>query len=155
MEPAYVEPLNLQDSEDPDDFATYEAKGKATTLSANVARAIQGLQKQIYTFKESLFHKVVNENTNHDAQDLGAMMSFHALFLQCVAYWIGGLDNTPVPAPRFKRPDLAKQFEVISTTVQSLAKTSASARTLVYQLLFRFSTQHAFDLGDVKKRNDE
>jgi hypothetical protein len=155
MEPLYVKPLNLQQSDDPDDFAKYEAKGASTTLSNMSQRALQDLQSQIYKYKETLFQTVVNHDNDHDASDLGAMMKFHAIFLQSVAYWIGMLDNTPVPPPRFKGQQLQSMVQSITQAIQVLVKSSGSARTLVYQVLFRFSTQHAFDLGPQKKREDE
>ena len=163
MEPAYVEELNLNDKaknaedhkdhKDHDEFEKYNAIGEANPISNNLMKAVKDLQEGIYQFKKNLFKKIINKDTTHDASDLGAMMSFHALFLQSIAYWIGGLDNTPVPPPSFGSPDLKKDFNALTNAIHIVARSNSDGRTQVYQCLFKFSNQHAFDLGKQEQRD--
>lgn len=122
------------------------------TINANTHEAIETLQTEIFSFKRSLYDSLINHDKEHTPSDLGAMKTFHALFLQTVGYWIGMLDSYPVPIPRFETPALQKSFQSLSKNIQTLAKSSQDANTLVYSLLFSFSTQHPFDLGQKQKK---
>lgn len=123
-------------------------------INAKTHEEIEALQKNIFVFKRSLYDTLINHDKEHSPSDLGAMKSFHALFLQTIGYWIGMMDSYPVPKPQFSNPSLQKSFASLSQSIQTLARSSQDANTLVYSLLFSFSTQHPFDLG-VKQKNDE
>jgi hypothetical protein len=124
-------------------------------INAKTHEAIEDLQKNVYIFKRSLYDSLINHDTSHTPSDLGAMKSFHALFLQTVAYWIGMMDNYPVPKPQFSNDTLQKSFTTLSNTIQNLARSNTDANTLVYSLLFSFSTQHPFDLGEKQKKEED
>lgn len=125
------------------------------TINANTHEAIEQLQTDIFSFKRSLYDSLINHDKHHTPSDLGAMKTFHALFLQTVGFWIGMLDSYPVPVPRFQISSLQKSFQNLSKDIQTLAKTNQDANTLVYSLLFSFSTQHPFDLGQKQKKEED
>ncbi len=125
------------------------------TINAKTHEEIETLQKDIFLFKRSLYDSLINHDTNHTPSDLGAMKTFHALFLQTVGYWIGMLDSYPVPKPQFPNPALQKSFATLSHSIQFLARSNQDANTLVYSLLFSFSTQHPFDLGNQQKKEED
>jgi hypothetical protein len=124
-------------------------------INANTHEEIEALQKNIFGFKRSLYNTLINHDTDHSASDLGAMKTFHALFLQTIGYWIGMMDSYPVPKPQFSNPSLQKSFASLSQSIQMLARSSQDANTLVYSLLFSFSTQHPFDLGTRQKKEED
>ena len=148
MEPANVVPMDL-DEKDPKQDITMEEQD----IDPKIHSAIQTLKTSIYAFKKQLFYELVSNDSKHKASDLGAMYSFHALFLQCIAYWIGMLDSTPVPKPKFPTEQQIKQFDILRQEIKSLTATSMDARVLVYNILFQFSTAHPFDLGQQKEED--
>lgn len=125
------------------------------TINANTHEAIEQLQTEIFSFKRSLYDSLINHDKQHTPSDLGAMKTFHALFLQTVGFWIGMLDSFPVPVPRFQTSALQQSFRSLSKNIQTLAKSNQDANTLVYSLLFSFSTQHPFDLGQKQKKEED
>jgi hypothetical protein len=143
MEPAYVIPIDLNE----EDHDVLDRNDELEEINAETQTAIQELKTAIFKFKNQLYTNEVVNDKDHKASDLGSMMSFHALFLQSVAYWIGLLDNSPVPIPKFDVKKDQKDFEKLSKGIEMVAKTNSDARTLVYSLLFLFSTQHPFELG--------
>ena len=68
------DPLDL-----PDDEEVNEINNETRAI-------IEELKKDIYQFKKQLYWDVVSNDKKHDASDLGAMTSFHALYLQTVGY---------------------------------------------------------------------
>lgn len=125
------------------------------TVNAKTHEAIEDLQSAIFSFKKAFYNELVNHDDSHTPSDLGAMKTFHALFLQTVGYWIGMMDSYPVPKPHFPSPKLQKVFLGLSSTIQDLSRSNPDANTLVYSLLFSFSTQHPFDLGLRQKKEDD
>lgn len=124
-------------------------------INAKTHEEIEQLQKSIFSFKRRVYHSFINHDTSHTPSDLGAMKTFHAIFLQTVGYWIGMLDSYPVPKPQFPKPDIQKEFVTLSQSIQNLARSNQDANTLVYSLLFSFSTQHPFDLGIQQKKEED
>ena len=149
MQPLHVDPLDL-DAPDADRFDVDETVIAAPN-SAQIIRALDALKVGIFKFKQNLFEQLVNQDTDHNAADLGAMMSYHSLFLQCVSYWISLLDSGLVPMPKFNSDRNSNEFEALKTAIQKVARSSPDARVQVYQLLFRFGQQHPFDLGQQEK----
>lgn len=143
MEPAQVEPLNLEDDDD-DPLARND---EMEEISETTRSEILDLQKKIFILKRSLFSDLVSNDAAHAASDMGGMMTQHALFLQIIAFWIGKLDSSPVTSPELPRGKNRKMFQELSQEILDLAKMNSDARTLVQSLLFQFSTQHPFDLG--------
>jgi hypothetical protein len=129
-----IDPLDLPDDNEEENNAKTQA-------------AIEALQQDIYSFKKQLFSDTVSNDTQHDASDLGAMSTFHALYLQLIGYWIGLLDGRPVPAPRFSQKRNTASFLDLTRSIQEIIKMNADARILVYSMLFDFSVQHPFNLG--------
>ena len=148
MEPANVVPIDLDEKDPKQDIAMTEEE-----IDPKLHSAIQNLKVSIYAFKKNLFYDLVSNDSKHKANDLGAMYSFHALFLQCIAYWIGMLDSTTVPKPKFSKEQQLKQFDILRQEIKSLAATSMDACVLVYNILFQFSTAHPFDLGQQKQED--
>lgn len=125
------------------------------TVNVKTHEAIEELQSNIFSFKKALYDTLINHDTKHTPSDLGAMKTFHALFLQTVGFWIGMMDSYPVPKPNFPTPALQKQFTTLSHSIQQLARSTTDANTLVYSLLFSFSTQHPFTLGLKQKKEED
>lgn len=144
MEPANVMPMDLDsDSE----FESERPVGMVEEINPKIYTSLEELKDGIYLFKKNLFYAIVSNDSKHEAKSLGAMYSFHALFLQCVAYWIGMLDSTSVPKPKFSSEKHTKEFEALTKAIQTIARSSTDARVLTYNLLFKFSTAHPYDLG--------
>ncbi len=147
MEPAFVEPLSEEQLQEGDNNSI-EDDNEHNVIHENLLNAIHELRLGIYAMKKKLFNKIVSSDLKHKSDDLGAMMTFHALFLQCVGYWIGLLDSKPVPVPALGQYDSAKDFQVLSKAISKVNSKSSDAHVQVYNLLFEFSTQHPFQLGD-------
>jgi hypothetical protein len=143
MEPAYVIPIDLNE----EDQDVLDRNDELEEINAETQNAIQELKAAIFKFKYQLYRNEVINDKDHKASDFGSMISFHAIFLQSVAYWIGLLDNRPVPIPKFDVKKDQKDFDKLSKGIEMVAKSNSDARTLMYSLLFLFSTQHPFDLG--------
>jgi hypothetical protein len=143
MESYFVEPLDLEGG-DPDILARND---DLPDINEEIRKNIDSLRDDIFKFKKMFFYSYVSNDKDHGAETLDAMRSFHALFLQCVAYWIGLLDSAPVPVPRIPGQKEAATFKKLTQEIVALTKKDHDARTLVYSLLFQFSTQHPFDLG--------
>ena len=150
MEPAVTFPLNLEE-EDPDPLNRNDA---LEDINTETRVTIDTLQLKIIEFKKQLFSELVNKDTDHSAGNIGAMTTFHAIFLQSIAYWIGLLDSRPVSAPTFTAGRTTKLFQLITKDIQKTISLNSDARTLVYSLLFTFSTQHPFDLNTRPKKVD-
>jgi hypothetical protein len=146
MEPAFVEPLTEEQLNETGE--TIENDVRADTIHENTLQAVEELRLGIYAFKKELFYKIVNdEGQKGNSADMGPMMTFHSLFLNCVSYWIGLLDTKPVSVPLFGKRGLKKDFEALTSAIDKVAHNTTDARVLVYNLLTIFSTQHPFDLG--------
>ncbi len=131
-----LDPLDLPEDIDADD------------INNETRSNVEELKENIYHFKKQLFLDIVSNDKQHDASDLGAMMTFHALYLQTVGYWIGLLDGRPVPSPTFHKKQNTASFLELTRTIQTLIKKNVDARILVYSMLFNFSVQHPFELGN-------
>jgi hypothetical protein len=148
MQPLHVDPIDFQQP-DSDSIESYDQV--PPDVSSQVLNAIEKLRIAILKFKQNLFEQIVNHDTKHDAADLGAMMSFHALFLQCVSYWISLLDSSLIPEPQFSDTKNSSEFLKLKDAIAKVGRSSPDARIHLYQLLFRFSQQHPFDLGSQKE----
>ena len=148
MQPLHVDPIDFQQP-DPDSIEDYDQV--PPDVSAQVLNAVAKLRMAIFKFKQNLFEQVVNHDTSHNASDLGAMMSFHALFLQCVSYWISLLDSKLVPEPQFSDSKNTSEFQKLKDAILKVGQSSPDARIHLYQVLFQFSQQHPFDLGTRKE----
>lgn len=146
MEPANVVPMDFNEKEESEHSTQLQDE-----VNPNIYSAIHELKEGIYKFKGQLFYSIVSNDSNHKASSLGAMYSFHALFLQCIAYWIGMMDSTSIPKPKFSNDEETKEFNALSKAIQTVSKDSTDAHILTYNLLFKFSTAHPFDLGKQKQ----
>jgi hypothetical protein len=145
MEPAFVEPLT---EEQLNEGESIEDDIETNTIHENTLEAVEHLHLGIYAFKKELFYKIVNdEGQKTNSADMGPMMTFHSLFLNCVSYWIGLLDSKPVAIPHFGKTGLKKDFDALTNAIDKVSHNTTDARVLVYNLLSTFSTQHPFDLG--------
>lgn len=147
MEPMTVRELTEEDyTQD-----TLQRNDEMQEISKEVHDAVETLRREIFKFKKQLFLDVVSNDKQHNADDLGAMKSFHALFLQAISYWIGVLDSSPVPPPKFKQQRNIKEFDTLTEGIKYIQGINSDANTLVYSMLFSFSTQHPFDLGEDRR----
>ncbi len=156
MEPAFVQPLTEEQlNEVSDTENTVEKDEESNKLHESITNAVHELRLGIYAMKKKMFFEIVTSDTKHSAADTSSLMTFHALFLQCVGYWIGSLDSTPVPVPSLGQYKLSKDFQTLSKAIVKVSKQSSDAHVLVYNLLFEFSTQHPFQMGDEDDENSE
>ena len=151
MDPLSV--LPIVDEEDIDILNTPENDDEELQeVNQQTIDDIQTLQGEIHEFKRRLYRDLILEDTRHDSSDLGGMMTFHALFLQCVGYWIGCLDSVPVPMPKFAEKQMTAIFLDLTKQVETIRSESLDARVLLYSMLFNFSIQHPYNLGESKKK---
>jgi hypothetical protein len=153
MEPSFLLPMGeALDQEDTDPLSLPDAQME--DINIKTQRAVESVKHAIQNFKRDFYTGYVGNDKGHGPQDLGAMMGFHALFLQTVGYWIGLLDSKPVPAPTFQSGKERRAFAMITKAIQELAS-NPDGRTLIYSLLFHFAQQHPFDLGQQENVEDE
>ena len=115
-------------------------------VNPKINNAIVSLKEQILLLKKSLHFSMVANDSKHDAADMSAMMSFHSLFLHIIGYWIGLLDGSSVPKPSL--PKEQAQFDKLTTQIKNIATYNSDSKTLLYAMLFKYSVQHPFDLGE-------
>ena len=153
MEAAFVKPMNLE--EEDTDILQIPEEGSLPEINKALYDEIDTLEQEIYTLKKLLYTEIVSKDTNHSSQDMSPMTTFHSFFLFCISYFIGLLDGQPVPEPMLQNysKKVRNTFDTVKDRILSTAKESSDARTLVYSLLFRFSTGHPFQL-QVKKLED-
>jgi hypothetical protein len=153
MEAAFVKPINLE--EEDTDILQIPEDDSLPEINKALYDKIDALEQDIYTLKRLLYTELVSKDTNHSSQDMGAMTTFHSFFLFCISYFIGLLDGQPVPEPMLQNysKKIKSTFDSVKDSINSTAKESSDARTLLYSLLFRFSTSHPFQL-QVKKVED-
>jgi len=149
MQPATVNPINLE--EEDADVLDIDMNDTLEDVNKETIEAIDLLKKNIYKFKKITYDDIVNGDKDHDAADMGAMMTYHALYLQAIAFWIGLLDGRPVPNPIYSSNQHKRMLVVLTNKIIQTARMSQDARTQVYSLLFRFSTQHPFEFAESKK----
>lgn len=153
MEPSFLLPMGgALGQEDTDPLSLPDAQME--DINIKTQRAVESVKHAIQRFKKNFYTGYVGNDREHTPQDLGAMMGFHALFLQTVGYWIGLLDNKPVPEPSFQSGRDERAFAMITKSIRTLA-TNPDGRTLVYSLLFHFAQQHPFDLGQQENVEDD
>ena len=118
-------------------------------INLETKQEIDKLKVQIGDFKKDLFFEYVSNDASHMAKNIGSMTSYHSIFLQCVAFWIGLLDNNQVVKPYLKKKDLEDEFKNLSKEIYKTSKINSDSRTLVYSLLLQVSTQYPYDLENV------
>jgi len=143
MEPAFIE--KMDNSED-----TLQRNDDMEEISPKVTLAVEEIKARIVQFKKELFYNIVSNDSTHPASNTGPMMSFHALFLQCIGYWIGMLDSTNIPKPIFVDNKSTREFDNLTNAIKITKQTSIDARVLLYSMLFSLSNKHPFDLGNQK-----
>jgi hypothetical protein len=151
MEPAVVFPMNL-DIEDTDPL---NRNDEMEEINVNIQKEVEDIKYNIFRFKKQLFYNIVSNDKVHEAKNMGAMMNFHALFLQIIGYWIGLLDSKPVPMPKLSTGRDQRNFRTLSHAIEKTANSDPDAHTLIYSLLFHFAQQHPFDLGNFEKNDTE
>jgi len=122
-------------------------------INPKINTAVDNLKQEIMAFKKSLHFSIVANDTTHSASDMGGMMRFHSIFLQVIGYWIGLLDSNPSQKPTLP-PKQQEAFDKLTSKVKTIASYNSDSKTLLYSMLFNYSVQHPFDLGE-KKENPE
>jgi len=145
MEPAFVEQLGGKDTTPTTRNDTLEEP------ESKLYTAVDEIRLAIIAFKKKLFNILVSNDTQYKASSMGAMMGFHALFLQCIGYWISLLTYKPTYKPAFTDSSNTNTFEALTRDILIVRNYSSDARTLLYTMLFNVSTQHPYDLGQPKK----
>jgi hypothetical protein len=140
------------DQEDTDSLALPDSQ--LEDINIQTQQAVEGIKRAILKFKGEFYRGHVGNDKQHNSQDLGAMMGFHALFLQTLGFWIGLLDSKPVPKPTLESGRDRRTFDLITKAIQQVAA-SPDGRTLIYSLLFHFAQQHPFDLGQRENIEDD
>lgn len=145
MEPYHVGGMDLEGG-DTDPFP--EDIDKMEEISDVLHKKINELHREIIQFKKKLYDTTVNENEGQNPQDIKSMHTFHALYLQCLAFLIGLLDNQPVPVLTLSET-LEKEFQNIMNKVNVLLEPDSNpdANVLLYDLFFRLHAQHPFQLN--------
>ena len=149
MEPVFVEKLDERD------VVTKTRNDMMEEPESKLYTAVEELRLSIVAFKKKLFNIVVSNNTQYNASSMGAMMGFHALFLQCIGYWISLLNNNLACKPIFTNSANSNEFMTLTNNMLNIKKYSSDAKTLLYTMLFTLSTQHPYDLGQPKKADLE
>lgn len=149
MEPLFVEQLDERD------VVTKTRNDMMEEPESKLYTAVEELRLSIVAFKKKLFNIVVSNDTQHKASSMGAMMGFHALFLQCIGYWISLLNNNSACKPVFTNSTNTNDFNTLTKNILSIKQFSSDAKTLLYTMLFTLSTQHPYDLGQPKKEDLE
>ena len=142
MEPMYVEKMDL-DEQDPDPTPDFE---NILEISENLHTEINNLHKNIIIYKNKLYNQIIKNNEVQNPLVTEAMYTFHALYLQSLAFLIGLLDNKPVPVPTLSE-ELEDEFEQIRKNVEVLLHSDPDANVLLYNLFFKLQTQHPFQLN--------
>lgn len=122
-------------------------------INPKIIVAVDNLEKEIMGLKKSLHFNMVANDTTHNAAETGAMFSFHSLFLQIIGYWIGLLDSNTTTTPILPTKEQAA-FNKITTQIKNIASYNADSKPILYAMLFKYSQQHPFDLGE-KNNNSE
>jgi hypothetical protein len=152
MESFFIQPIGgALDQEDIDPLNT---DSQLEDINIRTQQDIKKINRAIQTFKSDFYRGYVGNDKKHSPQDLGAMMGFHALFLQALGFWIGLLDSKPVPKPSLESGRDRRAFDLITKNIQEVAA-SPDGRTLVYSLLFDFAQQHPFVLGKQQNVEDD
>ena len=140
------------DQEDTDPLAVPDSQ--LEDINIQTQQAVEGIKRAIQKFKSDFYRGYVGNDKGHNPNDLGAMMGFHALFLQALGFWIGLLDSKPVPKPTLESGRDRRTFDLITKSIQQVAA-NPDGRTLIYSLLFHFAQQHPFDLGKQQNVEDD
>jgi hypothetical protein len=151
MEPVFVRPLPLDDEDDDLDILQIPEEDEIEPINESLLASLRELSSMIHSFKKRLFSDIVSYDKDHTADDLGAMMQFHSIWIQMIGVWIGYLDGRMSSVPNFPSSKHADTFEEITNTIRSLIKTM-DGRTLVYSMLFNMSIEHPFNLQDTEDK---
>ena len=151
MENEFIQPVPSPDEDDDADILDIPEDNELEEIHAETLAEIEHLKQDIFQFKKQLFLDIVSNDKQHDASDLGAMTNFHALYLQTVGYWISLLDSRQVPSPTFTQKRHTAVFLDLTRKIKALIQSTMDARILLYSLLFDFSVQHPYDLGNRKQ----
>jgi hypothetical protein len=119
-------------------------------INPKINAAVEVLKQEIMAFKKSLHFSIVANDKAHNASDMGAMMAFHSRFLQIISYWIGLLDTTSVPKPTLPSKE-QQTFDKLTTHIKNISTYNSDSKILLYTMLFKYSVQHPFDLGEKKE----
>lgn len=122
-------------------------------INPKINIAVENLKTQIMEFKKSLHFSVVADDKKHNASDMGAMMTFHSLFLQVIAYWIGLLDSKKVSKPILPVKE-QEMFNKLTSHINNIASYNSDSKIILYSMLFKYSVQHPFDLGEKKELSE-
>jgi hypothetical protein len=115
-------------------------------VNPKITIAVENLKEQILLLKKSLHFSMVANDSKHNSSDMGAIMAFHSLYLQIIGYWIGLLDGNLVPKPNL--PTEQAHFDKLTAHINNIALYNNDSKTLLYAMLFKYSIQHPFDLGE-------
>jgi hypothetical protein len=162
MEPLYIEPLSIDSEDESVQSGGYESQEdvpkeskESKEINTLILNAIEEVRSEIFDFKKHLFQTIVSNDKTHSSSNTGALMTFHAVWLQSIAYWIGLLDDKPVPRPIFSTNELNEAMDSVLEAIQVIDEYKTDGRTLLYALLTKISTEnYPFDLGPSQTENE-
>jgi hypothetical protein len=148
MEPLSVEPLDLDSPED-DQTPEFE---DMPDISEEIHKQITEVHQEMIEFKQELYNDIVLSETTQTQQNplgIGAMATFHALYLQCLAYCLSLLDSKRTAVPIFSNTDIKYHFDTIINHINSIKHKNSDADILLYNLFFKLTTQHPFSFNKI------
>ena len=119
-------------------------------INPKINIAVEALKKEILEFKKALHFSIVANDKTHNASNMRPMMTFHSLFLQVIAYWIGLLDSNLVHKPTLPTKE-QHTFDKLTSQIKNISEYNSDSHRLLYTMLFNYSVQHPFDLGEKKE----
>lgn len=141
MEPLNVEPLDL---DEPDNDQIPSDIDDMPDVDETTHRKVAELHTEIIAFKDDLYKDLVIKKENTNPLGIGAMTTFHSLYLQSLAYFISLLDSSLVAKPTFQSKDRTYQYDTLVKFIESIKHKTPDIDVLLYNLFFKLSTQHPF-----------
>jgi hypothetical protein len=122
-------------------------------INPKIITAVESVKNEIMILKQSLHFSMVANDKTHNASDSGSMFSFHSLFLQTIGYWIGLLDGNTFQKPVLPTSE-QRAFNKITSQIKNIASYNSDSKPILYSMLFKYSQQHPFDMGEKKEISD-
>lgn len=107
---------------------------------------VESFTSHLHQFKQELYKEIVVSNNQENPFTIQYMRTFHALWLQSIAYFIGRVDSQPVEQPTQLPESTFLLFKKLDTMIQE-AKERPDTRdttTLLYSRLFQTQMEHPF-----------
>lgn len=134
MQSYHVKPLDLGDSDSEDE---YLERGEIPEITKEEYASIDKIKEGLLKFKTNLYHTRVGNSTGNP-EDLGALTSFDALFLDCISYLIRLLNGEKDTLPELPE-EQKNEFNTIIENMREILRNSNTS-ILVYNILTQIKT---------------